>query len=118
MQSRRVSSGQRKEGQMGQTIELAAKDGHRFAVYRADPPGPVRGALVVVQEIFGVNEHMRRVTDGFAAAGYRCFSPALFDRAERGAELGYDTAGFGAGRELRGKVGDESPLVDLQATID
>jgi carboxymethylenebutenolidase len=103
---------------MGKTVELAAADGHKFAVYRADPAGKPRGAIVVVQEIFGVNGHMRRVTDGFAAAGYLALSPALFDRTKRGVELGYDPAAIAAGRELRGAVGDDGPLADVQATID
>jgi carboxymethylenebutenolidase len=103
---------------MGKTIELAAADGHNFATYRADPSGKPRGAIVVVQEIFGVNGHMRRVTDGFAAAGYLALSPALFDRTKRGVELGYDQAAIAAGRELRGAVGDDGPLADIQATID
>jgi carboxymethylenebutenolidase len=103
---------------MGKTIELAAADGHKFAAYRADPSGKPRGALVVVQEIFGVNGHMRRVSDGFAAAGYLALSPAVFDRTQRGVELGYDQAAIAAGRELRGKVGDDGPLADIQATID
>jgi len=103
---------------MGKTIELAAADDHKFATYRADPSGKPRGAIVVVQEIFGVNGHMRRVADGFAAAGYLALSPALFDRTQRGVELGYDQAAIAAGRELRGKVGDDGPLADIQATID
>ncbi len=103
---------------MGKTIELTAADGHTFATYRADPDGKPRGAIVVVQEIFGVNGHMRRVTDGFAAEGYVALSPALFDRTKRGVELGYDPAAIAAGRELRGAVGDDGPLADIQATID
>jgi carboxymethylenebutenolidase len=103
---------------MGKTIELTAADGHKFATYRADPAGKPRGAIVVVQEIFGVNGHMRRVTDGFAAAGYLALSPALFDRTKRGVELGYDEAAIAAGRDLRGAVGDDGPLADIQATID
>src|SRR5216683_6831031 len=99
---------------MGKTIELAAADGHKFATYRADPSGKPRGAIVVVQEIFGVNGHMRRVTDGFAAAGYLALSPALFDRTQRGVELGYDPTAIAAGRELRGAVGDDGPLADIQ----
>ena len=103
---------------MGKTVELAAADGHKFAVYRADPSGKPRGAIVVVQEIFGVNGHMRRVTDGFAASGYLAISPALFDRTKRGVDLGYDPAAIAAGRDLRGAVGDDGPLADIQATID
>src|SRR5260221_3310532 len=103
---------------MGKTIELTSADGHRFAAYRADPSAKPRGAIVVVQEIFGVNNHMRRVTDGFAAQGYLAISPALFDRTKRGVELGYDRAAIASGRELRGAVGDDGPLADVQATID
>jgi carboxymethylenebutenolidase len=103
---------------MGKTIELSAGDGHKFAAYRAEPAGKPRGALVVIQEIFGVNGHMRRVTDGFAAQGYLAIAPALFDRTKRGVELGYDAAAIASGRELRGAVGDDGPLADIQATID
>ncbi len=103
---------------MGRTIELTAADGHKFAAYRADPAGKARGALVVIQEIFGVNGHMRRVTDGFADEGYVAIAPALFDRAKRGVELGYDQGGMTAGRELRAGLGDDEPLRDIQATIN
>jgi carboxymethylenebutenolidase len=103
---------------MGKTIDLTAADGHKFAAYRADPAGKPRGAIVVVQEIFGVNNHMRRVTDGFAAQGYLAISPALFDRTKRGVELGYDADAIAKGRDLRGAVGDDGPLLDVQATIN
>ena len=103
---------------MGQTITLAAKDGHKLAAYRADPSGKPRGALVVVQEIFGVNHHMRHVTDDFAKQGYVALSPALFDRVERGIELGYDPKSIEAGRDIRAKVPLDGTLADLQAAID
>jgi carboxymethylenebutenolidase len=67
--------------------DLTAADGHRFGAYVAGPED-AKHALVIVQEIFGVNSHMRRVADAFAAEGYRVVCPALFDRAERGVELG------------------------------
>ena len=70
------------------TIELTAADGHRLAAYVAQPAGTPRGALLVLQEIFGVNSHIRAVADGFAADGYLAIAPALFDRSERGVELG------------------------------
>ncbi len=60
-----------------------------MGAYRAEPEGPARGAVVVVQEIFGVNHHIRSVADRYAAAGYLAIAPAIFDRAERGVELGY-----------------------------
>jgi carboxymethylenebutenolidase len=103
---------------MGQTITLTAKDGHKLAAYRADPVGKPRGALVVIQEIFGVNGHMRRVADGFAAEGYLAVAPALFDRVEPDIELGYDPKSIAAGRDIRVKVPLVGTLADLQATID
>ena len=103
---------------MAQTITLAAKDGHKLAAYRADPAGKPRGALVVVQEIFGVNHHMRHVTDDFAKQGYVAISPALFDRVEHGIELGYDPKSIEMGRDIRAKVPLDGTLADLQAAID
>ena len=66
---------------MGKMIELAAADGHKLAAYRADPAGKPRGAVVVIQEIFGVNAHIKAVADGYAADGYLAIAPAMFDRA-------------------------------------
>jgi carboxymethylenebutenolidase len=103
---------------MAQTITLAAKDGHKLGAYRADPAGKPRGAIVVVQEIFGVNHHMRHVTDDFAKQGYVALSPALFDRVEKGIELGYDPKSIEAGRDIRAKVPLDGTLADLQAAID
>ncbi|HWI29611.1 MAG TPA: dienelactone hydrolase family protein [Stellaceae bacterium] len=103
---------------MGQNITLTAKDGHKFAVYRADPSGRPKGALVVIQEIFGVNHHMRNVTDSFAREGYVAVCPALFDRVEPGIELGYDQKSIESGRDIRAKVPLDGTLADLQAVID
>jgi carboxymethylenebutenolidase len=103
---------------MGQLITLTAADGHRFGAYTADPLGPPRGAVVVLQEVFGVNAHIRRTTDGFAAQGYAAIAPALFDRAEPGVELGYDPKSIEAARALRGKVPMAATLLDVQAAID
>jgi len=75
---------------MGRLIDLSASDGHNFSAYQADPSGAPKGGLVVIQEIFGVNSHVREVCDGFAADGYLAIAPALFDRAERDVELGYE----------------------------
>ena len=75
---------------MGKMIELKAADGHTLSAYRADPAGKPRGGIVVIQEIFGVNSHIRSVADGFARDGYRVLAPALFDRVERGVEMGYE----------------------------
>ena len=67
---------------MGEMLPLSTEDGHALARYRAAPQGKLRGALVIIQEIFSVNSHIKRVTDGFAADGYVALAPAIFDRAE------------------------------------
>ena len=103
---------------MGQTITLKAKDGHSFSAYRADPAGKPKGALVVIQEIFGVNHHIRSVCDRFAEQGYIAVAPALFDRAQKGVEFAYDPAGIAAGREIMTKMPMDGIAADTQATID
>ena len=89
---------------MGQTIELTAGDGHRLNGYEARPQGQARGAIVVVQEIFGVNGHIRGVADRYAADGYHVIAPALFDRVQRNVELGYTDDDIAEGRKIRGNV--------------
>ena len=103
---------------MGQVIELTAADGFKLAAYRADPAGKVRGALVVAQEIFGVNSHIKSVCDGFAADGYVAIAPALFDRYERGVDIGYTPADIAKGRELKGKTTIDAALRDVAAARD
>lgn len=95
--------------------ELSAGDGFRLAAYRAEPDGPPRGGLVVVQEIFGVNSHIRGVCDGYAADGYRVIAPALFDRNQRGVDLGYTAADIARGREYKAKAGADAALLDVDA---
>ena len=73
---------------MGTQRQLRAVDGFTFGAYEALPEGTPRGGVVVIQEIFGVNGHIREVTDGFAQAGYAAIAPQIFDRAERDVELG------------------------------
>src|SRR5215470_5619110 len=102
---------------MSSTVELTAADGHRFTAYRAEPQGKLRGALVVVQEIFGVNSHIRAVTDGYAADGYLAIAPALFDRAERGFESGYSQPDIERGRAVRQKISLDDALKDIAAAI-
>jgi carboxymethylenebutenolidase len=99
---------------MGSTIELHAADGHTLSGYRAGPEEAPRG-LVVIQEIFGVNRHMREVCDEFAAQGYAVIAPALFDRVQRGVELGYRPEDMAAGREMRAKVPEAGTLADVEA---
>ncbi|MGN6694772.1 MAG: dienelactone hydrolase family protein [Aquihabitans sp.] len=99
-------------------IELTAEDGHVLTAHRSDPDGAPIGAVVVVQEIFGVNDHIRSVVDRFAEDGFVAVAPALFDRVERGAELAYDTEGSEAGKELAWNLPIDHPLLDLTATAD
>ncbi len=100
---------------MGQMISLTAKDGHKFDAYEAKPAGAARGGLVVIQEIFGVNHHIKSVCDGYAADGYHVIAPALFDRVGKGIELGYTDPDIAKGREVRGKVTWEQALADIEA---
>jgi carboxymethylenebutenolidase len=95
-------------------ISLTAADGHRLAAYRTGPQDASR-ALVVVQEIFGVNRHMRHIADAFAAQGYAVIAPALFDRVGPGIELGYEAADVAQGRELRGKIDAGLTVLDILA---
>jgi carboxymethylenebutenolidase len=99
-------------------IELTAKDGHKLSAYRADPTGPSKGGVVVLQEIFGVNPHIKRVVDRFAAEGYIAIAPALFDRVRSGIELGYDEASMTQGIDAVKEVGTEAAIADIQAAVD
>jgi carboxymethylenebutenolidase len=106
-----------REDVMGELLNLTAEDGHRLSAYRATPAGTPRGGLVVVQEIFGVNSHIRNVTDGFAADGYVAIAPAIFDRVERGFETGYAPADIERGRMVRGKLQTEDAVKDVTAAV-
>ena len=102
---------------MSQTIKLTAADGATIDAYRAEPAGTPRGGLVVLQEIFGVNPHIRRVADGFAAEGYLVIAPALFDRVKPGVELDYTQDGVAAGIALMGQVDQGKALLDVAAAV-
>ncbi|MDF1748835.1 MAG: dienelactone hydrolase family protein [Alphaproteobacteria bacterium] len=102
---------------MGQTITLTAIDGFTLKAYRADPEGDVRGGIVVIQEIFGVNSHIRSVVDGFAAEGYSVIAPQIYDRSAPDIELGYTPEDVQKGRDIRAELGFDKPLLDLQAAV-
>lgn len=102
----------------GEFITLRAGDGHDFSGYLARPDGAARGAVVVVQEIFGVNHHIRSVCDRYAAAGWTALAPALFDRVERGVELAYDQPGVDRGRAIMGQVSMDAALADIGAALE
>src|SRR3982751_4466493 len=100
---------------MGDYTTLMARDGHEFRAWLAAPHGAARGAVVVIQEIFGVNSHIRAVADGFAADGYLAIAPALYDRVQRGYESGYTQPEIQAGLAIRGKITQDQALADVQA---
>jgi carboxymethylenebutenolidase len=106
---------------MGQFIDLKAQDGFVFPAYVAQPSGPAKGGVVVLQEIFGVNSHIRAVADGYAADGYLAVAPATFHRVKQGVELGYAANDITVGVALKAAVeGLPAPgvLPDIQAAID
>lgn len=105
---------------MGEFTTLMARDGHEFNAWLTAPPqgGVVRGALVIGQEIFGVNRHIRRVADDYAAQGYVTIAPCLFDRVRRGIELGYSEKEVQEGRGYRLRIPKEKTLLDLTACIN
>ena len=108
------------------TLTLTAEDGHAFAAYSAEPKTsePVGAdnatapGLVVIQEIFGVNPHIRAVCDGFAGKGFRVVAPALFDRVQRGIELEYGEKGFKVGVGLRQLIPLDYSMMDLAACVE
>lgn len=99
-------------------IELTAQDGVTISAYRAQPVGKARAGLIVVQEIFGVNAHIRNVAHRFAAHGYEVLAPAFFDRIQRGVELPYDQDGIARGRAFVPELGLERPLLDVRAAAE
>ncbi len=99
---------------MGSIIQLKAADGFSLSAYTAGPAGATKG-IVVIQEIFGVNHHIRDMADRFADAGYAVCAPALFDRAQPGVELGYTQADIDQGRTLRMKLNDAQVMLDVEA---
>ena len=103
---------------MGSMIELTTSDGHKLGAYKAMPSGTPKGGVVVIQEIFGVNQHIRNLADQYAAAGYVAIAPALFDRVEKGLELGYGQEDFGKGRDTRMALKNDGIMADVQAAIN
>ncbi len=98
-------------------LELTAADGFSLDAYVAEPAGASAAGIVVLQEIFGVNQHIREVTDRFAGRGYLAIAPALFDRAKKGIELGYDQAGMQQGMAARSQIALEKTLLDVDAAV-
>ena len=103
---------------MGSMIELKAGDGHKFAAYRAEPSGRPRGGVVVIQEVFGVNSHIKAVADGYATDGYLAIAPAMFDRVQRGYDTGYSQPEIQAGVAVMQTLDWKLTLLDTSAAID
>ena len=103
---------------MGQQINIPTTRTQCIGAYLAKPAGRPKGGIVVIQEIFGVNAHMRRVVDRFAEHGYTAIAPAFFDHLETGVELDYDEAGYAKGRQLIGELGLELALEDVASAAE
>jgi carboxymethylenebutenolidase len=96
---------------------LTASDGHHLDAYSAIPASAVRGGVVILQEAFGVNDHIQTVCDEYATHGFVAMAPALYDRQQRGAAFGYDPASMEQARGLRRGLSYELALLDIDATI-
>jgi carboxymethylenebutenolidase len=103
---------------MADWVELTASDGHKFKAWRAGPSGKPKAALVVVQEIFGVNNHIRSVTERFAKEGYLAIAPAMFDRYQRDFETGYGPDGMAEALAIVPKIKPGDALKDIAAAHD
>ena len=102
---------------MGETIKLKSADGFSFSAYVAGPANATKG-VVVVQEIFGVNHHIRDMADRFAALDYAVVAPAVYDRAEPGFEVGYTPEDIAKGRDVRMKLSDADLMKDIEAAAN
>jgi len=97
---------------------VTSADGHEFAVYTAQPSAKTKGLVVVVQEIFGVNDHIRSVADRYAELGYMAVAPSLFDRVQKNVELNYDEEGIEVGRKIAFEdLSMDEVMMDIEATI-
>lgn len=103
---------------MGQDIKLTASDGFQLGSYRADPPGTPKAAVVVIQEIFGVNHHIRAICDRLAGAGYVAIAPSIFDRIEPNFQCGYSPDEVAVARKFVANPDRAAMLRDTQAAID
>ena len=99
-------------------IELTASDGASFSAYRAEPAETPKGAVVVLQDVFGVTPEIRKAADAFAAAGYVAIAPSLFDRVKPGVSLGHDDGGKAEAAAISAEVSKDLAISDIQATVD
>jgi carboxymethylenebutenolidase len=101
---------------MNEIIEVTAKDNHQFSAYISQPSGKPKAGIVIIQEIFGVNKHIKELTDLYASYGYLCIAPSLFDRIEKNVTLSYDEKGVSKGRDLK-ELCNNYALKDIEASI-
>ena len=101
---------------MGHNIDLTASDAHQLSAYLAEPSAKARGGIVVIQEIFGVTQHIRDVVDQYAAAGYLAIAPALFDRVEPNVDVAYTD--MQRGMTYAQAMRNDTVMLDLQAALD
>jgi carboxymethylenebutenolidase len=99
-------------------IEITADDGTSFSAYRADPNAPPKGAVVILQDVFGITPEIQRITDAFAANGYIAIAPSLFDRVKPGVSLGHDEAGQADGATIVEQLSKDQAISDIQATVN
>jgi carboxymethylenebutenolidase len=102
---------------VGEHVKLQAEDGHELDAYVARPEGTPIAGIVVVQEAFGVNSHIRSVADGYAKDGFLAVAPALFDRIERGVEFGYSDEDLGRGIAIARQGKPEDWVKDVAAAL-
>lgn len=102
---------------MSEILSLEAADGHQLSAYLAKPSGSSKGGVVLLQEIFGVNDHIRSVCDRYAENGFTTIAPSLFDREEKSIKLNYDEAGIAKGLEFKNSIPVESSLKDIEAAV-
>jgi carboxymethylenebutenolidase len=102
---------------MGTKIKLTASDRHKFDAYMAESSTPARGVIVLIQEIFGVNSHIRSVADDYASQGFHVIAPALFDRVQPNLELGYNPPDTAQGVKAARQIGMDAALLDVAASI-
>jgi carboxymethylenebutenolidase len=102
----------------GDTRYTSKADGFAFGAYHVQPEGRRRGGLVLIQEIFGVNENIRALADSFAGEGFEVIAPSLYDRIQPGFTAAYDEAGIAAAREIAQAAAWETVVGDVQACID
>jgi carboxymethylenebutenolidase len=102
---------------MSSNIQLTATDGHQLGAYVSESAGPAVAAVVVAQEIFGVNRHVRSVADDYAGQGFWAIAPALFDRVEQNVELDYNPTDSSRGMKIASQIGMENALKDVASAI-